>query len=333
MRVSVVIPVYNAEAYVREAVESALAQPETAEVILVEDGSTDNSLAVSQELAAAHHKVHLCRHPDGKNHGAGAARNLAIRESTCEYVAFLDADDYYLPGRFSVARGLFAADPSLEGVYEAVGAHFENAAAQQRWQSLGFPELTTMTGRVPPERLFSALVRGGYGSFSIIGLVVRRTVFEKTGLFDERLRLHQDTDMLVKMAALARLEAGRLAEPVARFRVHDHNRWSAARPPADVYRSKMLLWATLWHWGRENLDKERQQLLLDRLLSHVMFAPRFNRPSPHWARGLARRLQLALALLDCPALAGERPYWRCFVPRFHWVAQVRPEPSGGDPSG
>lgn len=316
MQVSVVIPVYNAEAYVREAVESALAQPETAEVILVEDGSTDGTLAVCQWLAVEYPLVRLYRHPDSGNHGVSATSNLGLLQSTCEYITILGADDFLLPSRFAMAKEMFASDPHLEGVYEAVGAHFENEAARQRWQSLGFPELITMTERVPPERLFSALVKGGWGSFSIIGLVVRRTVFEKTGLFDERLRLHQDTDMLVKMAALARLEAGRLAEPVAKLRVHDHNRWSAARSPSEVYRSKMLLWITLWHWGWENLDAERQQLLLDGLLRHAMFAPRFNRPYPRWARGLAKRLQLALALWDCPALAREWSYWRRFVPRF-----------------
>lgn len=316
MRVSVVIPVYNAKAYVREAVESALAQPETAEVILVEDGSTDGTLAVCQRLTAEYALVHLHRHPDGGNHGVSATSNLGILKSTCEYITILGADDFLLSGRLAVAREMFASNPHLEGVYEAVGAHFENEAARQRWQGLGFSELTTMTERVPPERLFSALIKGGYGSFSIIGLVVKRTVFEKTGLFDERLRLHQDTDMLLKMAAVARLEAGRLEEPVAKLRVHDHNRWSAARPPSDVYQSKMLLWIALWRWGRENLDEGRQQLLLDRLLSHAMFAPRFNRPYPQWARGLSKRLQLALALFDCPALARELSYWRRFVPSF-----------------
>ena len=120
MQVSVIIPVYNAAEYVQQAVESALAQPETAEVILIEDGSQDSSLAVCQETADAHSKVHLYRHPDGKNHKQPASLNLGILRSTHEFIAFLDADDSYLPGRFSVARELFATDSELEGVYEAL---------------------------------------------------------------------------------------------------------------------------------------------------------------------------------------------------------------------
>ncbi len=59
---SVIIPVYNAAAYVRHAVESALAQPETAEVILIEDGSPDNALEICENLASEFEKVKLLRH-------------------------------------------------------------------------------------------------------------------------------------------------------------------------------------------------------------------------------------------------------------------------------
>ena len=202
MQVSVIIPVYNAAVYIQQAVESALAQPETTEVILVEDGSADDTLSVCQKLAATHPKVRLYRHPDGGNHGVSASSNLGILKSTCEYLTILGADDFLLPDRFTVAQELFNADPEIEGVYEAVGAHFENEAARQRWQTLGWGNhlLITMSEPIPPEHLFTALVKGGYGSFSIIGLVVKRSLFEKTGLFDECLRLHQDTAMLVKMA-------------------------------------------------------------------------------------------------------------------------------------
>ena len=131
MLVSVIVHVYNSEAYVRKAVESALAQPETGEAILIEDASFDNSLQVCRELARVNEKVRLLRHSDGKNHGPGASRNLGIRNASFDYIAFLDADDYFLPDWFSVAKQLFEADPRVEGVYEAVGVHFENEAAER----------------------------------------------------------------------------------------------------------------------------------------------------------------------------------------------------------
>jgi glycosyltransferase involved in cell wall biosynthesis len=307
-----------------------LAQPETVEVILIEDGSPDDSLAVCQELAAAYSIVHLYRHPDGKNHGAGATRNLAILKSTHEYIAFLDADDFFLPGRFSVAKRLFETDPELEGVFEAVDTHFENEAARQRWDELGWGEFTlaTMTERVPPEQLFRALVMGGRGGFHLDGLVVKRAVFKKTGLFDEHLRLHQDSAIMLRMAAVAKLVPGRLGEPVAMRRVHGLNRIIAKRTLTEVYKGKLIYWDTLWRWSRQNLDHERQQLVLGRLLRHGMYGSRFNNTFPKWTGVLRKRIQLTLLLFDCPSLIWEGAFWkRLFPSPKYWVRRLRGRPA------
>ena len=117
MEISVVIPVYNAERYVVSAVDSALRQKETAEVILVEDNSPDNALEICKMLEKTHQRVRLLQHSDGKNHGAGESRNLGIRNARCEYVAFLDADDYYLEKCFSKATEVLESDAAIDGVY------------------------------------------------------------------------------------------------------------------------------------------------------------------------------------------------------------------------
>lgn len=135
--VSVIIPVYNAAAFVSQAVESALAQPETAEVLLIEDGSPDNALEVCEELASKFEKVKLLRHPNGENRGAGASRNLGMKNVKFDYIAFLDSDDYYLPGRFSVASKVFRLDPACEGIYEAVAMQIESVEGMDRWQAAG----------------------------------------------------------------------------------------------------------------------------------------------------------------------------------------------------
>lgn len=315
MLVSVIIPVYNAEHYVRQAVESALAQPETGEVLLIEDASPDGSLQVCEELAGAHGKVRLLRHSDGKNHGAGASRNLAIQNARFDYVAFLDADDFLLPGRFSVAKQLFEADPEAEGVYEAVGVRFENEAAEQRWKRGNATMMTTMTERVPPDRLFEAQSPvGGSGYCPTGGWVITRSVFEKTGLFDEHLRLHEDTAMYVKLAAVGRMIPGRLDEPVAMRRVHGHNYSSAPRSALDTYRARFLMWATLWEWSRKNLKKGRRQLVLARFVQHVV-APH-DRGNPRLVRYLRSIGRLAVLLLRHPELCLALRFWRRCVASF-----------------
>jgi len=227
------IPVYNAARFVPEAVESALAQPETAEVILIEDGSPDDSLAVCQALAEKFDKVRLLRHPYGINMGAAASRNLGMKHAQYDYIAFLDADDYYLPGRFKVAKKIFDQNPDCDGVYEAMGIHFESEKAIIRWHKSNMAEerLTTLTKRVPPDQLFYALVDGEAGHFSLDGLVLLSQVLKKTGMMNEELMLHEDTDFIFRLSAVSRLYPGNLVEPVSIRRVHENNRISAPSRP------------------------------------------------------------------------------------------------------
>ena len=79
--VSVIIPVYNAEKFVRNAVLSALACEEVAEIVLVEDQSPDNAFEVCKSLEKEFDQVKLIQHSDQGNHGAGASRNLGIRNA------------------------------------------------------------------------------------------------------------------------------------------------------------------------------------------------------------------------------------------------------------
>ncbi len=123
-KVSVIIPVYNAEPFLEKAVKSALEQLQTGEIILVEDAPPDNCYTICQRLESEHHKVKLYTHPNRANRGAGASRNLGIQMASCPYIAFLDADDYYLPIRFLKTEEVFSINPKIDGVYEACGFEF-----------------------------------------------------------------------------------------------------------------------------------------------------------------------------------------------------------------
>lgn len=113
---SLIVPVYKVEAYIEACLESVLSQlPDWAEVILVDDGSPDGSIAVAQEV--------LCRYPALKtqvsilrqdNQGLSAARNAGIAHAEGEYLGFLDSDDVLLPGYFSILGRLLADNPQVE---------------------------------------------------------------------------------------------------------------------------------------------------------------------------------------------------------------------------
>ncbi len=264
MQISVIIPVYNAEKYVRQAVESALSQPEVGEVILIEDASSDKSFKVCQELADEYSLVKLFCHSDQKNHGASASRNVGIQKANCDYIAFLDADDFYLPGRFKLAGEQLTKYPEIDGVYEAVGTYFEDENSKNTWISIGRGDnkLTTINEIINPELLFETLLLNKeVGWFHANGLLVRRRIFNLTGYFDENLEFSEDIVMWFKMAAVGKLLPGSLDVPVAMRRVHSHNHVTRFHEKL-VYYSNLPRWETLFIWGYKNRLEPRKLALL-----------------------------------------------------------------------
>ena len=117
MRISVVIPAYNAEQTLEETLDSVVGQtcaPD--EVIIVDDGSTDQTKDVAARHKLAHQLVRTA------NCGAAAALNTGVKASTGDVIAFLDADDLWTPRKLELQRAAMEADPSIDlvmGHYEA----------------------------------------------------------------------------------------------------------------------------------------------------------------------------------------------------------------------
>jgi glycosyltransferase involved in cell wall biosynthesis len=152
--VSVVVPVFNAAPFLEQAVNSALRQPEVGEVVLVDDGSSDDSWLVASALRDAHPaRVSLYCHPDRANRGPGESRNLGLRHARCPFVAFLDADDWYLPGYFAVDRELFARNPAVGMVRHPLGNGWNPEDDKQRW-------FLAYTGRERAQAAFYSKVEG-----------------------------------------------------------------------------------------------------------------------------------------------------------------------------
>ena len=97
MKISIIIPVYNAGGFLKECLDSVISQTiMKKELLCIDDGSTDNSFEILQQYQKKYSYIRVFRQ---KNKGAGEARNIGLKEATGKYVCFLDADDFYLDSK------------------------------------------------------------------------------------------------------------------------------------------------------------------------------------------------------------------------------------------
>ncbi|NIF05489.1 glycosyltransferase [Chryseobacterium sp. Tr-659] len=254
--ISVIIPVYNASDFLEKSVLSALQFEEVREVILVEDKSTDHSLEICKRLANEHSKVKLYQHPDKENHGAAASRNLGIEKSTSTFITFLDADDYYLPNRFDAEKTMFN-DPKIDGVFNAVGVEYLTEKGKQEFQSK-FSDSTLTTVNYPAEgkevfRGLLGLTPKTFGTFfHLNALTVRKASIEQHQLrFNKILRVHQDSDFIIKLAYLCYLKTGIIDHAVAMRGIHDDNRITKIVRYSEQYNQRQnLFWNSLYEWSK-----------------------------------------------------------------------------------
>ena len=219
--------------------------------------------------------MRVLRHADGGNHGASASRNMGITSSVADFVAFLDADDFMLEGRFEPAQARFAQDPSIDGVYDAVGTCLEGETARDWWaEHHGDWMLTTVTMAIQPEELFGELLFWRHGWFCTDGIVVRRQLFQRTGLFDTGLHLAEDSLMWRKMALAGRLVGGSIDRAVAMRRIHGNNTIIRYQQDNTAQHREML--RRLLRWSRRRKLRESDwQALITALVRQI------ERPSYH----------------------------------------------------
>jgi glycosyltransferase involved in cell wall biosynthesis len=205
-KISVVIPAYNAGRYLARAIDSVLAQTRpAAEIVVVDDGSTDDTVHVAQRYAG---QIKFIRQD---NAGASVARNTGIEAATGEWVAFLDADDEWLPEKLGLQAEHLARNPDLvwtTGNYlccvctkDYRAPHLSPAVARER-----------LGGKEYSEDYFAALPRGLDGWTGT--MLIRRDVLLEAGLFRPGQLRCNDYDMWWRIA-YRHPKIGYVAEPLA----------------------------------------------------------------------------------------------------------------------
>jgi glycosyltransferase involved in cell wall biosynthesis len=185
-RVSVLIAAYNAAAFLQPTLDSVLDQTfGDLEVLVVDDGSRDDTAGVVRRAMAADPRVRLIVQ---ENRGLSATRNVGIRASHGELVAFLDHDDLWHPDKLAAQVALLDADPRT-----AVVSCY-SALIDERQRCLGWRFGGDANGDVYDEMLVWDVVSGGSVA------LVRRAALDAAGPFDESLAIREDWDMWIRLA-------------------------------------------------------------------------------------------------------------------------------------
>jgi glycosyltransferase involved in cell wall biosynthesis len=298
-KVSVVIPVYNAARFIEKAVISALEQHETFEVILAEDGSTDNSFEICTRLANANPLVKLVNHPNRANLGAAKTRNLGLKNAEADYISFLDADDFYCRGRFTSAKEIFNSNKLADGVYEAIGTycydessgakHFERMKAAKKDHSR--LELTTIDTALKPEELFEALLFQDKGWIHLNGLTIKKASLLKAGFFDESLTWSEDDEFFLRLSYSLKLFPCRITEPVAMRGIHDSNFTLSSDSNKIAQPFNILLWRKMIQvMLQNNFSRKANRTIVMRHLDN------YNHKILKTGRGLERKFLKSLFL-------------------------------------
>lgn len=186
--VSVVMPAYNVAWCIGRAVDSVLAQDFRAcELIVVNDGSTDGTRALLEGYGAAITVINQ------ENRGMSAARNTGIRRARGTYVAFLDADDWWLAGKLSRQVDLMHGRPEIGFSSTTVRVEDDDGRLLNLWRCPnGSTEiLATLFAQ-------NAAIAGGCSA-----VMARRDLLDRVGLFDESLRGFEDPDLWMRLAAVS----------------------------------------------------------------------------------------------------------------------------------
>lgn len=265
-RVSVVMPVYNREWCVAEALQSVLATNEPdLELVVVDDGSTDRTSQILAEYAQRHpSRMRVHTHPDRANRGIAASRNLGVSVSNGKYLAFLDSDDLYHPMRFMHAIPWLDRHPELAGCIEPFTVESLSSGSTG-----GTVKHLT---EVPAQNhgwLRAMLFSNNY--WNTPTLTLRREAATRYGRFDEGLRVGEDTGLWLRLAAAQVIGVAQSRESVARVRRHAQHSWASCDRSSEhgVY-VHILLGLLRWLGQSPEIPGAARELVIGKLRSYLV---------------------------------------------------------------
>jgi glycosyltransferase involved in cell wall biosynthesis len=190
--ISVIIPTYNREQFVKQTIDSVIAQNYTPiEIIVSDDGSTDNTIGVVKKFGD---KVKIIlKPPYCHNQGSSGTRNRGILASTQPYICFLDSDDYLLPGHLIKMMNIFSTNSEIGFTFCRIAEirTFEQGDLMRKWS---FDKITPLDIKHPVVTRHKILQTNGF--------LLKMEVFEVAGLFKESYKMGEDGDMWMRISEL-----------------------------------------------------------------------------------------------------------------------------------
>ncbi len=237
--VSVIMPVYNSADYLHEAVNSVLSQSyDPVELIIVDDASTDNSGQILTEISQRVPGLRVVRLNENK--GAAGARNAGLSIARGEFVAFIDADDVWLPEKIS------RQVETLNGDTEAGWSYCDGLVTDQELCVL---YLFSDRGCRPAGRVYNEILCSRLWIVPS-SILVRRKVLDDCGRFDPELRCIEDWDFLLRLAR--QYKCAYVSEPLLKYRQHTES-VSRREVRMEAGRNKVLEKILPLHPGLESM--------------------------------------------------------------------------------
>lgn len=204
---SVVIPAFNGAPFIRQAIDSVFQQRyDDIEVIVVDDGSTDETAAIANSFGC---RVRVLRQ---SNQGVGRARNRGIEAARGDFIAFLDQDDWWWPGKVDAQLSVLSADPEIGLVHTGV-YFFDNIRSCQT-----DPVNTEIDPQLAVGSCLNQLLLGNVICNSSV--IVRADILRQVGGCDTRIRGNTVQDYGLWIALASRCKFGFVADPFTVYRLH-----------------------------------------------------------------------------------------------------------------
>lgn len=248
--VSIITTIFNAAPFLGEAIESVLAQRGAAdwELLLVDDGSTDESARIASDYCARDPRLQLVTHPGGENRGISASRNAGLRRVRAPLVAFLDADDVWLPGKLRFQMDILAAHPEVAMTFGAAERWYSWDPAETHAEDFVVPAMVPGIGTdtlVAPPELLRAYLQDESLTPCTCTVLVRREAVDRVGGFEESFPgLYDDQVFYAKLCSKESVFV--TSECLARYRQHDSSCCATARRLRTEQRGRDIF----LHWLR-----------------------------------------------------------------------------------